>query len=444
MMKKLFAILFTISLCISAYADAFTDILQDLAMQTACLGQYSNEEAGNYNNPDPHNYYTPELLRKRFASMSGERTRIQTFYGVCFDYAQSAWDDIKKYQASYNNKGMKNQEWYIAAVDDDPNLISLYDPIPENRVRWSGYRYIDTKDGSTLTKVNGVYCKKKRDMRVQAHKHSDGSYTTWHAWLWVQRTNGTWYWVDPTWTDNTGYVWYGYVSNTNNGKEIPLTPDARYCVDTSSIPRVADNRSNYKPSPSYKPSPRYKPYHSFYIGEGYGTAIGVLYGVPFYGHEVSMYDYYQEQDSSTPFTGYSREKELLRSDRFTGSLFIAGIHENISAPDVFLVSIDYMRSNTDNEDANSIMASFAIGPSPFEHLGFYIGGGLGIGVDNKAEEKSLETEGHKTDDTYVGFVGDAKVNVGALLCFKPLMLRFDVAYDWVLGFTMGCGVGIVF
>ena len=204
---KLVCFVLAVLLSSLAFADDFTNILQDLAMQTACLGKYSNAEAGNYSIPDPHDYYTPEMMAERFSKMSGNRTRIQTFYGICFDYAQAAWDDIKRYQASYNRAGMKNQEWYIAAVDDNPNYITLYDPIPEERVKWNGNRYIDTRDGKYLEKYNGVYCKKKYSFYVMAH-----GYATNHAWLWVQRTDGTWYWIDPTWTDNTGYVWYGYVA----------------------------------------------------------------------------------------------------------------------------------------------------------------------------------------------------------------------------------------
>ncbi|WP_191015411.1 hypothetical protein [Treponema zioleckii] len=106
-------------------ADEFTDLLQDLAMQTACLGRYSNTEAGYSNIQDPHDYYTPQFLAKRFAEMSGNRTRTQTFYGICFDYAEAAWNGIKQNQNDYNRKGMKNQEWYIAVSDNNPKVIKL-------------------------------------------------------------------------------------------------------------------------------------------------------------------------------------------------------------------------------------------------------------------------------------------------------------------------------
>ena len=62
-----------------ASADSFTDMLQNLAVQTACLGQYSSTEAGGSWEDDLHDYYTPQMMAGRFKEMSGERTRIETF-----------------------------------------------------------------------------------------------------------------------------------------------------------------------------------------------------------------------------------------------------------------------------------------------------------------------------------------------------------------------------
>jgi hypothetical protein len=59
---------------------------------------------------DPKDWYDPPLMANRFASMAGNMTRKSTIYGVCFDYAQFAWDDIKRYQADYNGAGMKGRE----------------------------------------------------------------------------------------------------------------------------------------------------------------------------------------------------------------------------------------------------------------------------------------------------------------------------------------------
>ena len=215
----------------SLFSDSFLNIIQDLAKQTACIGSYSATQAGGGWYDDPHDYYTPQMLAERFKKMSGERTRTQTFYGVCFDYAQAAWDDIRVYQSSYNKAGMKDSQWYIAAVDDDPNYITLYDPVSKEK---------------SDRKLNGVYLKKNSSFSIQAHGNA-----THHAWLWIQHQNGNWYWIDPTWTDNTGYVYYGIISN---GREVQYTPDNKYCVRTSPVFQTPQE-PEYQTVPAVKQNP---------------------------------------------------------------------------------------------------------------------------------------------------------------------------------------------
>ena len=77
------------------FSDSFSFCLQNLAYQTACLGQYNAAQTKG-GGKDPHDFYTPNLLREYFAKVSGARTRTETFYGVCFDYAQAAYNEIKK------------------------------------------------------------------------------------------------------------------------------------------------------------------------------------------------------------------------------------------------------------------------------------------------------------------------------------------------------------
>jgi len=245
-MKKylLFIVLFTIIVSTTT-ADDLADILQDLAVQTACLGMYSTAQTGVYvtsRYDDPIDWYDPPMLANRFAAMSGNMTRINTFYGVCFDYAQFAWDDIKSYQKLYNDAGMKGQQWYIAVTNkNDPYTIILYDPV--------------SRENATIIS-NGVYLKENSRHRVYAH---DGA--TGHAWLWVQHNNGTWYWIDPTWTDNTGYPWWGKVEN---GIEVKYYPDPEYCVASNypspfiSYPdtRISDSSSTQKPQASTPSEPR--------------------------------------------------------------------------------------------------------------------------------------------------------------------------------------------
>ena len=212
-------------------ADNLSDLLQDLAIQTACLGMYSTAQTGVYvtsRYDDPYDWYDPPMMANRFARMSGNMTRITTFYGVCFDYAQFAWNDIRGYQKDYNDAGMKGQQWYIAVANvGNPNTIILYDPV-------------SSRENATIVS-NGVYLKENSRHRVYAH---DGA--TGHAWLWVQHNNGTWYWIDPTWTDNTGYPWWGIVKD---GKEVQRYPDSKYCV-ASNYPRPGKTNTETRSSNS--------------------------------------------------------------------------------------------------------------------------------------------------------------------------------------------------
>ena len=404
-MKRLLFIL--VILCASSsFADSFTDILQDLAMQTACLGQYSNTEAGDYYNPDPHDYYTPSMMAKRFKQMSGDRTRTQTFYGICFDYAQAAWEDIKRYQSSYNTAGMLNQEWYIAVVGDNPNCITLCDPIPENRVRWNGYGYIDTKDGKYLEKHNGVYCKKKKEMYVQSHNHSNGTYTTWHAWLWVQKTNGTWYWIDPTWTDNTGYVWYGYVSG---GREIQLMPDTLYCVTEPPAPYIADNKQ--KPStqntrPKSSNTSRYRNYDTF-----------CTWSLSFSASATCSKQYYNDNNNETNF----------------GSFDLGFGIDAFGNRDCCCIVFDWIYDEEANtkeltDKTNAILFGLCYGPRLTSWLALYGGGGIGW-------------YWNETSQTSNGFA--YKVNSGIMIPIETEYdLKFDISWNNLCGLTYGIGFGI--
>jgi hypothetical protein len=48
-MKKIYLLGFIfLLLSVYSFADSFTDAIQDLAMQTACVGQYSATQAGGW------------------------------------------------------------------------------------------------------------------------------------------------------------------------------------------------------------------------------------------------------------------------------------------------------------------------------------------------------------------------------------------------------------
>ena len=81
------------------------------------------------------------------------------------------------------------------------------------------YRIAEYGEHSDML-INGTPVVVFNHNRIKAHSNA-----THHAWFWVQSTDGTVYWIDPTWTDNSGRPVYGIV---RNGQEIELEPDSRF------------------------------------------------------------------------------------------------------------------------------------------------------------------------------------------------------------------------
>jgi hypothetical protein len=113
--------------------DTLATELQWLAVQTACVGQYNIAQTGDYTLGDPQDYYKPGDIREYLTKLSDKETKTATFYGICFDYAQSAYDDILTYQSYYEKLGMQKGGWYIAAVQDNSRQIILYDPVSKEK-----------------------------------------------------------------------------------------------------------------------------------------------------------------------------------------------------------------------------------------------------------------------------------------------------------------------
>jgi hypothetical protein len=189
-------------------AGGFEEALQWLTVEIACLGKYSSAQAGDYTLQDPHDYYTPEFISQYLAGKSGRRTMTKMIYGVCFDYAQLCWEELLESKTYYQDLGMT--DWWIVGVDDKPDVLTLYDP---------------TADPQRADfRSNGVMLKTIRRERVRAHGGA-----SYHAWIWIKEKSGRIYWIDPTWTDNTGKVVWGYV---DNGREIELPPAKDLCVES--------------------------------------------------------------------------------------------------------------------------------------------------------------------------------------------------------------------
>jgi hypothetical protein len=360
-------------------ADELADLLQDLAIQTACIGMYSATEASKMEGvinryDDPPDWYTPPLMATRFAQMSGNMTRTNTFYGICFDYAQSAWDDIKKYQSAYNEAGMKDQQWYIAAAfPGDPNTIILYDPVsPENATSY----------------LNGVPVREYARHKIYTH---DG--TTGHAWLWVQHNNGTWYWIDPTWTDNTGYTWWGMVEK---GKEVTYFPDPTYCI-ASNYPRP--------PQPNETPAERAtRSQNSTYTEY-------IRYTPQFADAELSVGLY----------AGYIFSFDFDFSHKYG---FTIGLEDHVPYNFALVgsLSLDYLVNKIEN--LNSLIAGYTIGYQFFSNFVAYAGGGVGVRFP--------------MDDGWFAW----KANGGLRVQVSRFFTKFDVSYNPIIGPSLGVGVGV--
>jgi hypothetical protein len=200
------------------FTDDFTDELQWLAKLTACIGQYNMAQTGDYTVKDPQDYYRPSDIREWLAQQSGSRTTTATFYGICFDYAQWAYNTISQDRSQYERLGMQRNGWYIAGTGDNSRQITLYDPV--------------ARDQATVI-MNGVPLKENSRQNVRAHGDA-----TYHAWLWVYGKDGTIYWIDPTWTDNADYVWWGIV---RNGEEVQIRPRQDLCIAL-----VSSNDASYE------------------------------------------------------------------------------------------------------------------------------------------------------------------------------------------------------
>jgi opacity protein-like surface antigen len=417
--KKFFcSIVLFLSLVSAVNAYDFTDLLQDIAAQTACLGMYSKAETGvlvTSRYEDPPDWYTPPLMANRFASMSGDKTSTETFYGLCFNYAQFAWNDIKKYQAAYNKAGMKNQQWYIAGANaGDPYTIILYAPVPQEK--------------ATTTR-NGVYLKENSRHNVYTHDGWSG-----HAWLWVQHKNGTWYWIDPIFTDNTGYVWWGIVQN---GKEVQFYPYPKYCT--------ASNYPSASITETHSTASTYTEYRPTYLFE-VPAALILCYNAPFdfdsgfYTFGLSLSAEYPETKSIVPYIPFSLSVDFFTKDNINNEKERAAYKED----DMYYIS----RKGNDY----SLILGTAFGYPVLDWLLIYAGGGLGLTwhdetgiVDSSyAPDTTYSyTDSKYDDDNSIDFAWKVNGGLRSSLLNNFLFLKLDVSFGTILGPTFGVGAGMI-
>ena len=364
-------------------------------MRTACVGQYSMTEAGGGWYEDPHDYYTPQLIAKRLSQESGNMTRTTTFYGICFDYAQFAYNYVKLYSDCYRSQGMRENQYWIAGTDENPNQIEL--------------QYPGDRNNFTVIQ-NGVYVKRPDNnpfRNVKTHKKLNGSRATHHAWIWIQRSDGVQFWVDPTWTDNLGYVVYGYVYN---GEEIQCRPSRDYCVTypnyLNNLPLPPSYGNTMPPSStanSTNPEETIKDASPGLIGflkdsitrnEDPGWLLGVGFHIPL----------------ESPF----QSKNMGFSIGYESVPQTADTYHNL----IFMDQIDFYIFDGHGALLVDLNLGYEFGPN-FYKLGIYGGGGIGFSVKDSSYSFAYQW------------------NAGVRTMIKRISFRGEISYLNKLGYMLG-------
>ena len=423
-MKKIYLLGFIfLLLSVYSFADSFTDAIQDLAMQTACVGQYSAAEAGGWFD-DPHDYYTPRTLAERFAKMSGNRTRTTTFYGVCFDYAQFAYQYIEKYKSWYNKQGMYENKFWIAGTHENSNLTIL--------------QYPGTKSNHT-TVQNGVYVviPNGGERCVKTHKTLSGSRATHHAWVWIERAYGVQFWIYPTWTDNSGYVVYGYVKN---GEEIQCRPSKEFCInypsylESLSLPPAMGQRKSPSKSANTTNRDEILQDSATTWAEAVADAIvETLIKKPFIDVDYKGMNNYLALIASAEIPFSSIFSNSISLDKMGFNLEMQCFYTSIA----MILGFEYLYNLEDENNLHAGLFLLDFTRRLFNNVAWYIGGGVGLRFDfSNAYGAPMKMEGIP-DTGYFAW----KADTGFVINISHLFTKVEVSYNNVYGFSMGAGLG---
>lgn len=381
-MKKLILCFMTLMMT-NLYADNFSSIIQDLAVQIACTGQYNATMTGGTWQDDPIDFYNPILMADRFTTLSGRRTEYQTFYGICYNYAKYAFLEIQNNQYLYEQNGMRKNQFYITGVDnvtDELSLLTL------------------AKPGEHDTYRNGEYLNEYTTEFISSHKTTKGTRVTHHAWLWIQRDDGTWFWIDPTFTDNLGYVVYGYVDRDTD-EEIQLKPDKNLCL---LYPSYLNDLPEYE---------------------------SVRYNEDFYRIDNTNddYDYYYELNKKNnfedePFIGIGYIKAIDSELNFTQRNFVDGFE---------IFSVSQIKESVSEIFTGAYFAYMSCGIDWNKNTSWVLGTTVGFSIAGIVAPYAGVGFGCKTVGDVNGF--EHKVDLGLLINFKYFVIGGEISYGTILG-----------
>lgn len=188
------------------YDEILAYKLQWLAVKIACKGVYDKAYTGDFSANNPMDYYKTSYIKHYLVGSNGGTSKgTILFEGICFDYADFAYQDMIDNKNDYSN--VKNF-WMVGTFDDPSTVVT--------------YRIAEKGEVSTMI-INQTPVVVYSYQHIKTHGNA-----THHAWLWIQTTDGTLYWIDPTWTDNTGRPVYGII---RGGEEVQLNPTIELCIN---------------------------------------------------------------------------------------------------------------------------------------------------------------------------------------------------------------------
>ncbi|MBR6193623.1 MAG: hypothetical protein IKQ66_05630 [Treponema sp.] len=380
------------------------DLVNALQIYIASCGKYSKEEyeehTGKELDHEPGNYFTSYYL--------DDSQMDQCFDGVCHDYATRMFDFINKNPDIFYEAGMGFTRpdpellpslkyprfWYVSSDPEKPGVIER-----------EASNWLDRDDEMRLFRF---YSQKN----VTPHRDSNGKPASNHAWIWVQHSDSTCYWFDPTWTDNTGNLRWGYV-DFEKKEEVQIGS----IVDWYGFDREEKEKRNAQYAESKKKEEKKAARENAKKRQqkkSNGFNPDLVFSL---GYSIAQFD----------FNNFGSSK-LFSPDRLGLSFAVESPAKKVSP--LWIGTLDYYRTWGDGQIQNSFIAGGGIGYSADRYVGIYAGGGLGIRFG----------EFDRIADS-IDFAW--KVNGGFRLCWSQSRynIRFDLSYGTIIGPSMTCYLG---
>ena len=313
---------------------------------------------------------------------------------------------------------MYERQYWLAGVLDNPNQIELMG--------------IGTKNDYTRMQ-NGVPIKTYSTSMRNKRSHDNATY---HAWMWIERADGVWFWVDPTWTDNLGYVVYGYVSNAG---EIQCRPDKGYCInypkelDNLPLPPAMGNRLS--PSKTANSTDRNET-----IKDAATNWITNALKTTFIDVDYTLFNTRGGflLSARVPFSSIIDDKCLSVNKMGFGI-------DSFLLPDfsaAWIVGAEYLHNLEDGNQIHGGVLKFDWTRRLSDWAAWYVGGGCGLRFDVSDGFSEPKAGGsawysYLPNTSYFAF----QVGTGFLINISRLTVKIEASYDNILGFSLGTGIG---